>query len=259
MTREPYEKVRAVEPPPSLWAFPNDPRRIDETAGGGEVIGLGADLEPGTLLAGYRAGVFPMPARRNLMAWWSPNPRGIIPIRPESGLRVSHSLHKSCGRYEVTIDEAFVEVIGACGVRGRPGAWIDRGIRAAYEHLHRLGWAHSVEAWDYNGQLAGGLYGVSVGGLFAGESMFYRQTDASKVALVRLVEVLRTEGASLLDVQWATPHLRSLGAIAITRSEYHERLTDAIEQPQPKTFGGEGRMPDELEGSPEAPAQARGA
>lgn len=199
-------------------------------------MGIGADLEPGTLLSAYRTGVFPMPVERGVMAWWSPDPRGVLPL---DGLKVSRSLRKSCARYEVRIDTAFEEVVGECASKARKGAWIDDDIKAAYLRLHRWGWAHSVEAWDDYGRLAGGLYGVAIGGFFAGESMFHRQTDASKVALVGLVEMLRSAGASLLDVQWATPHLQSLGAIEVTRGEYLSRLAGAVLLPQPAVFGGD--------------------
>lgn len=216
-----------IEPPASRWEFPRGAAAVAAAAGDGEVIGVGADLEPGTVLAAYRAGVFPMPARRGLMAWWSPEPRGILPL---DGLRVSRSLRKSCARMEIRVDTAFDEVIDACGDRRRPGAWIDRGIKAAYHRLHDLGWVHSVEAWQ-DDRLVGGLYGLGVGGLFAGESMFHRTTDASKVALVGLVERLTAGGAVLLDVQWATDHLRSLGAIEVPRARYHELLAEALATP----------------------------
>jgi leucyl/phenylalanyl-tRNA--protein transferase len=202
-----------------------------------EVVGFGADLEPGTLLAAYRSGVFPMPVRRGVVAWWAPDPRGVIPLRP-GALRISRSLRRSCRRYVIRVDTAFDEVIEACAELPRHGAWIDSHIKAAYRRLHALGWAHSVEAWDQEGRLAGGLYGVAIGGLFAGESMFHLQTDASKVALVALVGLLRDAGAALLDVQWATPHLKSLGAVEISRSDYLNRLRDAVTVLQPETFGG---------------------
>ena len=233
----------AVEPPPSPWVFPPAPPSdvvgsLDDLSiqgRAGEVVGVGADLEPGTLLSAYRTGVFPMPARRRVMAWWAPDPRGILPL---SSLIVSKSVRRSCQRYTIRIDTAFEEVIAACGDRRRKGAWISLDIKAAYVRLHHLGWAHSVEAWDSDGRLAGGLYGVCTGGLFAGESMFHRSTDASKVALVALVEQLRAAGAALLDVQWATPHLQSLGVVAIRRTDYLERLAGAIRLPQPAAFGG---------------------
>lgn len=228
-----HRYIPAVEPPSSHWAFPTVP---PPGSGPDEVVGVGADLEPGTLLHAYRTGVFPMPVRPGLMAWWSPDPRGILPL---DGLRVSRSLRRSCARFEIRVDTAFAEVIAGCGDKRRPGAWIDRDIAAAYTRLHQLGWAHSVECWEPgSGQLAGGLYGVAVGGLFAGESMFHRRTDASKVALVALVDLLRDGGAALLDVQWATPHLRSLGVVEIARAEYLARLEKAVRLPQPAVFGG---------------------
>jgi len=227
----------AVEPPPTQWVFPIGASAQAAAAGDHEVVGVGADLEPGTLLAAYRAGIFPMPARRGLVAWWSPNPRGIVPLHP-GGLRVSRSLRKSCRHFEIRINTAFTDVIDACGDRRRRGGWIDRDIKAAYTRLHRLGWAHSLESWDERGRLAGGLYGVAIGGFFAGESMFHRQTDASKVALVALVGILREAGASLLDVQWATPHMGSLGAVEVSRGAYLELLAEALMHPQPALFGG---------------------
>ncbi len=212
-----------TEPEPSVWALPPA-----ETADGDGVVGTGADLEPGTLLAAYRGGMFPMPYG-TVLAWWSPDPRGILPL---DGLRVTRSLRRSTRRYEIRVDTAFEEVIDACADVRRPSGWISPEIWAAYMRLHRLGWAHSVEAWSLDdGTLAGGLYGVAIGGLFAGESMFYRRTDASKVALVGLVERMRGRGMTLLDVQWATDHLRSLGAVEIPRREYLERLADAVSLP----------------------------
>ena len=218
-----------TEPPPSRWVLP--PATAADEHG---VVGVGADLEPGTLLAAYREGLFPMPLRaqgRDPMGWWSPNPRGIVPL---DALRVSRSLRAACGRYEVRVDSAFAEVVTACADRSRPGAWITLEIAAAYERLHELGWAHSVEAWDEEG-LAGGLYGVAVDGLFAGESMFHHRTDASKVALVALVELLREDGdrRRLLDVQWQTDHLRTLGAVEVPQSNYLALLAEARQVPLP--------------------------
>jgi leucyl/phenylalanyl-tRNA--protein transferase len=225
----------SVEPPPSRWLFPSSVDEIAAATGEGEVFAVGADLEPGTLLAAYRHGLFPMPARRGVVAWWSPDPRGIVPL---DGLRVSRSLRKSCARFEIRVDHDFDQVIDACGDRHRKGAWISRDIKKGYRRLHDLGWVHSVEAWSADGKLAGGLYGVSIGGLFAGESMFHWQTDASKVALVALVELLQAGGATLLDVQWVTPHLESLGAVAVPRSRYHELLARALTRPAPPAFSG---------------------
>ena len=199
---------------------------------------MGADLEPGTILSAYRSGLFPMPVETGLMAWWSPEPRGILPL---DGLRVSRSLRKSCARFEVRVDTVFSSVVAACADRSRPGHWITDEIRSAYVRLHHLGWAHSVEAWSLeDGQLAGGLYGIATGGLFAGESMFHRRTDASKVALVALVELLggpagAAEGR-LLDVQWRTGHLASLGVIEVDRAAYRRRLERALALPLPPAF-----------------------
>jgi leucyl/phenylalanyl-tRNA--protein transferase len=215
-----------TEPPPCRWSFPPV-----ELAGPDGVLAFGADLEPGTLLAAYRAGVFPMPIGGGMreMAWFSPDPRGIVPL---DEFRPSRSLRRSARRFTVTADTAFAEVIAGCADRRRPGAWITRGVRAAYERLHALGWAHSIEVWDDEGALAGGLYGVEIGGLFAAESKFHRRTDASKVALAALVERLRAAGgARLLDVQWTTPHLASLGARDVPRPEYLRLLRAALDEP----------------------------
>jgi leucyl/phenylalanyl-tRNA--protein transferase len=221
-----------VEPPSTQWSFPATVAEIERAAGGREIVGIGADLAPGTLLAAYRHGLFPMPVRRGVLAWWSPDPRGIVPL---DGLRVSRSLRRACRRFEIRVDFDFDAVMEACADRRRPGAWISRDVRKAYCRLHELGWVHSVEAWSA-GTMAGGLYGVAIGGLFAGESMFHRQTDASKVALVALVELLRAGGASLLDVQWVTPHLASLGAVPVPRRRYHQLLEEALDRPPAAAF-----------------------
>lgn len=208
------------------------------------LVGLGADLEPGTLLAAYRSGLFPMPVGRFLgrggvLAWWSPDPRGILPL---TGLRVSRSLRRSQRRFAIRVDTAFAEVVDRCADPYRPGGWITADMRTAYIRLHRLGWAHSVEAWTPDGQLAGGLYGISIGGLFAGESMFHAPApwgrDASKVALVALVRMLNADGdpRRLLDLQWLTPHLASLGAVEIPRDEYLARLGAALPLQLPAAF-----------------------
>jgi leucyl/phenylalanyl-tRNA--protein transferase len=188
---------------------------------------MGADLEPGTLLAAYRSGLFPMPVEgRGLIAWWSPDPRGVLPL---DGLRVTRSMRQSARRYEVRVDTAFAAVVDGCREPSRDGAWITPAIKDAYVRLHELGWAHSIETWSADGRLVGGLYGVAVGGLFAGESMFHRERDASKVALMGLVAILRDGGATLLDVQWTTDHLASLGAIDLDRRDYLRRLRDAVD------------------------------
>ncbi len=227
------------EVPATRWTFP----AVDAADDDG-LVGIGADLEPATLVAAYRQGLFPMPLGHTI-GWWSPDPRGVLPL---DGLRVSRSLRRSLGRYELTVDRAFDDVVVACADRRRPHGWIDRRVRRAYGRLHELGWAHSVEAWDADGRLVGGLYGVGIGGLFAGESMFHHATDASKVALVGLVELLLAGGAQLCDVQWTTPHLRSLGAVDVARSEYLRRLGPAVDASPPVDWtprnlpvGGDGQ------------------
>jgi leucyl/phenylalanyl-tRNA--protein transferase len=221
-----------TEPPPSQWAFPG-PGRFDPDD---DLVAAGADLAPGTLLAAYRRGLFPMPSGRrgDPMLWFSPVRRGVLPL---DRLRVSRSLRRSLRLFEVRVDGAFGQVIDACADPRRPAGWIDPSIRAAYVELHRLGWAHSVEAWR-DGRLAGGLYGVSIGGLFAGESMFHRETDASKVALVGLVDLLRDVPGEprLLDVQWRTPHLATLGCVEVSRREYLDRLPEALAATVPAAF-----------------------
>jgi leucyl/phenylalanyl-tRNA--protein transferase len=220
-----------VEPPASPWVFP-DPRDAED-----DLVGIGADLAPGTLLAAYRSGIFPMPEHgvRPPMHWFSPVRRGIVPL---DGLVVSRSLRRSCRDYEIRVDTAFDDVVAGCGDPRRDAGWITRDVAAAYAELHRLGWAHSVEAWRH-GRLAGGLYGVGIGGLFAGESMFHRARDASKVALVALVELLGADGVGgrLLDVQWVTPHLATLGAVEVPRATYLEMLARALTLPPPPWRG----------------------
>ena len=216
----------AVEPPPTPWGFPPVEAWPDD-----DLVAVGADLEPGTLLAAYRSGLFPMPHPGGTVGWWSPVDRGVLPL---AGLRRPRSLRRSARRFEIRVDTACAEVIDACGDPRRPDGWIDDDVKAGYLALHELGWVHSVEAW-HEGRLAGGLYGVAIGGLFAGESMFHRETDASKVALLGLVDLLTDEHAEgrLLDVQWATDHLVSLGVVELPRPTYLARLGAALELPLP--------------------------
>jgi leucyl/phenylalanyl-tRNA--protein transferase len=215
---------------------------------GAEIAGVGADLAPGTLLAAYRQGLFPMrvqargPLGLGPLGWWSPDPRGIVPL---DGLHVSRSLRRSQRRFEIRVDTAFEDVMRGCADPKRPHGWIDKKFITAYTELHRLGWAHSVETWQVGEQgggdrgrdeLVGGLYGVAIGGLFAAESKFHRVTDASKVAVVALVDLMRAGGGTLLDVQWTTPHLASLGAVDVPRARYLELLADAVAAPTMSTF-----------------------
>lgn len=192
---------------------------------------MGADLAPSTLIAAYRTGLFPMPVRKKVIGWWSPDPRGVLPL---DNLRVTRSLRQSIKRYDVRFDTCFRDVMEQCADPDRPHGWITPAFVEAYETLHELGWAHSVETF-LDERLVGGLYGVRVGRLFAGESMFSHERDASKVALVALVEHLRLTGATLLDVQWSTAHLASLGVVDMPRAEYLARLADAA---QPGAVGG---------------------
>ena len=184
-----------TEPSATAWVFP-DPLEASD-----DLVAIGADLEPGTLLRAYRQGMFPMPLGDDArVAWWSPIDRGVLPL---NRLRVSRSLRQSAKKFSTTVDTAFDRVVAHCADPSREGGWIDDEIKAAYSTLHALGWAHSVEVWRGT-DLVGGLYGVAIGGLFAGESMFHRASDASKVALVALVDILSDgEPHRLLDVQWA--------------------------------------------------------
>jgi leucyl/phenylalanyl-tRNA--protein transferase len=222
-----------IAPAPTPWAFPActtwDP---DD-----DLVALGADLEPGTLITAYGLGLFPMPVTldgEEHLGWFSPVERGVLPL---DGLRVSRSLRRSARDFEIRIDTAFDEVVSACGSPDRSDGWITPAFRQAYGRLHRLGWAHSVEAWR-DDRLVGGLYGVAVGGLFAGESMFHRERDASKVALLALVDLLHDRYADrrLLDVQWQTPHLESLGVVRRPRADYLEALGRSLDVPLPDPF-----------------------
>jgi leucyl/phenylalanyl-tRNA--protein transferase len=206
----------------SRWKFPPAVEWPD-----GDVIAAGGDLAPATLVAAYRQGLFPMAieGRDQALGWWSPDPRGIVPL---DRLRVTRSMRQSAKRYDVRIDTCFADVIRACGDPARESGWITPDFIEAFTAMHQLGWAHSVEVFDGEGRLAGGLYGVRINGLFAGESMFHRQRDASKVALMALVELMRETGMTLLDVQWRTDHLASLGAIEIGRAQYLALLADAL-------------------------------
>jgi leucyl/phenylalanyl-tRNA--protein transferase len=222
-----------VLPEASRWQFPEP----GEFPTGDDLVAIGADLEPGTLLAAYAAGCFPMPINRKRIGWFSPDPRGVLhPGR----LRVSRSLRRSMRRYEVSVDQVFDQVIAGCADPARPMGWIDQRISRAYTRLHEMGWVHSIEVWDGDG-LAGGLYGLSIGRLFAGESMFHRRRDASKVALVHLVDLVGTEAPALIDVQWTTPHLASLGAEEVSRRHYLELVSSALADGiEPRLAGGGG-------------------
>ncbi len=189
---------------------------------------LSAMIPPELLLQGYRLGVFPMAMEDDSIGWFSPDPRAIIPLED---FHVPHALRRVWRQeiFQIKIDNQFGEVIRGCAAR--KDTWINRQIVESYERLHDLGYAHSVEAWTKN-ELAGGLYGVAIGGAFFGESMFHRVRDASKVALVALVEHLHVRKFALLDTQWLTPHLAQFGAIEISRTHYLRVLRRALELPR---------------------------
>jgi leucyl/phenylalanyl-tRNA--protein transferase len=204
-----------------------------EAAGPDGVLLVGGSLAPDWMLEAYRRGVFPMPIkveRRRHIAWLSPDPRGILEF---DHLHVSHRLLRRLkrGEFQFSLNRAFQQVVEGCAApRGfDDDCWLTLAMQNAYVNLHELGHAHSIEVWQ-EGRLVGGVFGVAIGGLFAGESMFHRVTDASKAALTILVEHLRQRGYSLLDVQWTNAHTRSLGATEIPRREYMVRLADAVQR-----------------------------
>lgn len=250
-----------LEPAATTWSLP-DLYRLGDALKGQDLLTVGADLEPGTVLAAYRSGLFPMhvaqpelqesqtqraAAGDRQLGWWSPDPRGVLPL---DCLYVSRSLRQSARRFRFTVDQAFSDVVAGCGARSRPDGWINAEIAGAYQRLFDLGWAHSVEVWQAD-RLVGGLYGVAIGGLFAGESMFHRVPDASKAALLYLVrdvlgDPVRGAGSSrsstperLLDVQWVTPHLASLGARAVSRRRYLTLLRQALDLPLPTALSAD--------------------
>jgi leucyl/phenylalanyl-tRNA---protein transferase len=205
--------------PPSAWMFPG-PGGTDEDG----VVGVGADLSPATLVDAYRRGIFPWPHPDVPLPWFSPDPRGVIEL---DALHVSHSLKRTlrrCG-WTTTVDADFEGVLAGCAAgRGDAGTWITPTMSRAYLRLHELGWAHSLEVWDGR-RLVGGVYGVQVGGVFTGESMFHRERDASKVALVDLAARMLSAGGRLLDVQLTTDHLLTLGAVELQRERFLAVLT----------------------------------
>ena len=206
-------------PDPTPWSLEPPPDDHPE-----DLWAVGADLEPGTLLAAYRVGLFPMPIGPQL-GWFSPLRRAIVPLET---FAPSRSLRRAARRFEIRVDTSFGDVVSGCARPGHPQSWIDADIEDAYGRLHELGWAHSVEAWDDEG--------LSIGGLFAAESMFHVRTDASKAAFLGLVGHLVEVGdpdRRLLDVQWLTPHLASLGAIEVDRADYRKGLSIALELPGP--------------------------
>jgi leucyl/phenylalanyl-tRNA--protein transferase len=205
--------------------FFKDPEWTDELG----LVALGGDLKPARLLQAYRSGIFPWYGEGDPLLWWSPDPRAIFEL---NALHVSRRLRRTIrsGRFTVTINRDFRGVMCGCADRPDEGTWITSEMREAYEAMHRLGHAHSVEVWQGE-TLAGGLYGVAIGGFFAGESMFTRVRDASKVALVHLMDRLRERGFQLFDIQFLTDHTKRLGAVEIPRSEYLRRLRRGLDCP----------------------------
>jgi leucyl/phenylalanyl-tRNA---protein transferase len=208
----------------SRLGFPS-PRQADAEG----LVAVGGDLSVPRLLLAYRSGIFPWSV--NPITWWSPDPRGVFEL---DHFHVSRSLAKTIrkGLFKITLDQAFGEVMRQCAApaRGRRSTWISREFIAAYSELHRRGHAHSLECWQGN-RLVGGVYGLAIGGLFAGESMFHRVSNASKVALFHLVEHLRRQGFVLFDIQMLTPITTQLGAINLPRDRYLRRLAEAIDIP----------------------------
>ncbi len=209
--------------PERLW-FPEPESALDDPDG---LLAIGGDLGVERLLLAYRQGIFPWFSDEQPILWWSPNPRCVL---LPGDLHISRSLRKTLRRHQfaVTFDRAFADVISACATTRDEGTWITADMRLAYLRLHALGFAHSVEAWDSDGNLAGGLYGVALGRCFFGESMFSRQTDASKVAFAHCVRQLEAWGYAMIDCQVENAHLRSLGARLISRSEFLSILKDNV-------------------------------
>lgn len=206
------------------WRFP-DPR----LAGPDGLVAVGGDFAPETIVEGYRRGIFPWPHGDEEYLWFSPDPRAILPV---GGLHVARRLERVLrgGRFRVTMDAAFREVVEGCAKRpAREGTWITPAYMEGYAALHELGWAHSFESWTEAGDLGGGVYGVAVGGLFGAESMFHRVTDASKVALAGMMSQAERAGMKLVDIQVLTPHTAGLGGVEISREEYLTRLVEAVE------------------------------
>lgn len=218
-----------IEPPPTRVGFP-DPRR----AGHREILAVGIDFSPGTLLAAYRRGIFPWPQSRRLVPWCSPDPRAIFSLdrAPHWARSLRRTLRQHSWR--ITLDTAFTETMTACGANRPGGTWITPEMIAGYAQLHELGWAHSLEVWEGDEakgeprELVGGIYGVAIGGAFAGESMFHRRTDASKIAFATMAERLRACGFKLFDVQVMNDHLLSLGCVDIKRDRYLDKLETSM-------------------------------
>lgn len=211
-----------MQPPTECrWSFPSPELWPDDD----DIVAVGADLKTDTLLYAYAHGMFPMLLNKRNLAWWSPVDRGVIPL---DGLRITRSVRQSAKKFTCTVNTAFLDVMKLCATSHTDGNWINDDFIDAYTELHQEGHAHSVEVWNATGELVGGLYGVRINKFFAGESMFHTETDASKVALMHLVQLMTLDGMELLDTQWRTDHLESLGCIAIPREKYLQLLASAV-------------------------------
>ena len=213
--------MQPLEPEPTNVRFP-DPRRIR-----GDIVAVGADFRPGTLLLAYRSGIFPWPQSEDVVGWFSPDPRALLPL---DKLDWSRSLRRTLKKHgwRISVDEAFGDTMVACATERPEGTWITPAVLGGYARLHELGWAHSLEVWEGR-ELVGGIYGIAIGASFAGESMFHRRTDASKVAFASLAERLRSGGYTLFDAQVMTPHLASLGVVPVRRRVYLDMLARAVQ------------------------------
>ncbi len=222
----PIDRSRVPVPrllPPCPYEFP-DPRKATTSE---TIVAHGGDFQPSTVLAAYRMGMFPWPHDDAEYVWFSPEPRAILPL---DGLRISRRLGRTIrsGRFHATVDVAFEQVMRECAVRPDDGTWITPALIDGYTALHVAGHAHSVEVWNEQGGLAGGLYGVAAGAMFGAESMFHHESDASKVAMVALVQLALELGIELIDVQVLTDHTGRMGVVEISRREYLKRLDAAL-------------------------------
>ena len=224
--------IRWLEPTDPVENFPDPEQALDEPDG---LLAMGGNLSVARLLAAYRRGIFPWSQDEQPILWWSPNPRAVLFPRE---LRISRSLRRTIrrDRYTVSTDQAFTDVIANCAEsRSESGTWITPDMKSAYLHLYEHGDAHSIETW-LNGNLVGGLYGIAIGRMFFGESMFSHSDDASKVALAKLVSICGLSNIELIDCQIASSHLASLGSRLIPRAEFLRLLARLIQFPTPNTW-----------------------
>jgi leucyl/phenylalanyl-tRNA---protein transferase len=213
-----------VEPAPPRVELPDAERANREG-----IVALSRTMSPGLVLQAYRKGIFPWPIMQGVVPWASPDPRAVFPLRAPRWPR--HVRRARALGYTVTFDRSFTAVMAACGEARAEGTWITPDVLATYSELHSLGWAHSVEVWS-DGEIVGGLYGLAVGSLFAGESMFHLRTGASKVAFAEVVERLLEREFTVFDVQVMSAHLATLGCVEIPRAEYLRLVKAAVAQPR---------------------------